>query len=353
MDLYKKSIQIIKDNQYKSGSYIASPDFEPYRYCWLRDGTFTAYAMDIAGENDSAERFYRWANDVIRRYSNKIENIFKKLSKHEIINPNDFLHTRYTLEGYESNHKWENFQLDGYGTWLWGLTQHIKFTSNENLFIEFKESINIIKKYLSLLWDHNNYDCWEENLEKVHISTLACIYGGIKEISQFYSDIELSQLTNKIKEFVLNRGVVNNHFVKYIGTNEVDASLLWLSTPFRLVETDEKVMLNTVDIIEKDLVKNGVHRYKNDTYYGGGEWILLTAWLGWYYTEINQKSRAHNLLKWIESKADKDGNLPEQININVLNPDFYHKWVKEKGKPAKTLLWSHAMYIILKKALEN
>jgi len=353
MDLYKKSIQIIKDNQHKSGSYIASPDFEPYRYCWLRDGTFTAYAMDIVGEYESAERFHRWVNNIIKRYIYKIENIFKKLLKDEIINPNDFLHTRYTLKGYESKHKWVNFQLDGYGSWLWGLTQHIRFTGNENLLIEFKESINIIKKYLSLLWDHNNYDCWEENLDKVHISTLACIYGGIKEISQFYPNIKLSQLTNKIKEFVLNRGVVNNHFVKYIGTNEVDASLLWLSTPFRLVETDEKVMLNTVDIIEKDLVKNGVHRYKNDTYYGGGEWILLTAWLGWYYTEINQKSRAYNLLKWIESKADKDGNLPEQININVLNPDFYHKWVKEKGKPAKTLLWSHAIYIILKKALEN
>ncbi|MBU2597989.1 MAG: glycoside hydrolase [Actinobacteria bacterium] len=338
MDLYKKSIQIIKTNQHKSDSYIASPDFESYRYCWLRDGTFTAYAMDKACEYESAERFHRWVNSVIKRYSYKIVDILKKLNKNENINPNDFLPTRYTLEGYESNQKWANFQLDGYGIWLWGLAQHIKFTGNKNFLIEFKESINIIKKYLSLLWNHNNYDCWEENLDKVHVSTLACIYGGLKEISQFHPNIELSQLTNKIKEFVLNRGVVNNHFVKYIGTDKVDASLLWLSMPFRLVEPNEKVMLNTIDIIEKDLLKNGVYRYRNDTYYGGGEWILLTAWLGWFYTEINQKSKAYNLSKWIESKADKDGNLPEQININVLNSDFYHKWVKEKGKPAKTLL---------------
>jgi len=351
MDLSKKSIQIIKANQQESGSYIASPDFESYRFCWLRDGTFTAYAMDVAGENKSAEMYYRWVNGVIKRYSYKIEDILKKLNKNENIKPNDFLYTRYTLEGYESEHKWANFQLDGYGIWLWGLAQHIKFTGNKNLLIEFKESINNIKKYLSLLWNHNNYDCWEENIDKVHVSTLACIYSGIKEISQFYPNIELSQLTNKIKEFVLNRGVVNNHFVKYIGTNGVDASLLWLSIPFRLVEPNEKVMLNTVDIIEKDLVKNGVYRYKNDTYYGGGEWILLTAWLGWYYTEISQKSRAYNLLKWIESKSGKGGNLPEQISENMLHPEFYNKWVRKKGKPAKTLLWSHAMYIILKKAL--
>jgi len=353
MDLYEKSIQIIKANQHSSGSYIASPDFESYKYCWLRDGTFTAYAMDIACEHESSKRFYKWVNSVIKRYSYKIEDIFKKLYKNEIINTNDFLNTRYTLLGYESNQKWANFQLDGYGIWLWGLAQHIKFTGNKNFLIGFKESIDNIKKYLSLLWNNNNYDCWEENIDKVHVSTLACIYGGLKEISQFYPDIDSSHLTDEIKEFVLSKGVVNNHFVKYIGTDEVDASLLWLSTPFRLIEPDEEIMLNTVGIIEKDLLKDGLYRYKNDTYYGGGEWILLTAWLAWYYTEINKNDKAHHLLKWIESKADKDGNLPEQININVLNSDFYYKWIEEKGKPAKTLLWSHAMYIILKNALGN
>jgi hypothetical protein len=25
-----------------------------------------------------------------------------------------------------------------------------------------------------------------------------------------------------------------------------------------------------------------VRRYLGDSYYGGGNWILLTAWLGWY-----------------------------------------------------------------------
>jgi len=53
----------------------------------------------------------------------------------------------------------------------------------------------------------------------------------------------------------------------------------------------------------------------------------------------------------IESKADKIGNLPEQISENVLYSEFYSKWVEKKGNPAKTLLWSHAIYIILKKAL--
>jgi len=45
--------------------------------------------------------------------------------------------------------------------------------------------------------------------------------------------------------------------------------------------------------IEADLRQGGgVHRYATDTYYGGGEWVLLTAWLGWYYTKIGANEKA-------------------------------------------------------------
>ena len=46
MDLYHRSIDIIKENQAASGAYVASPSFPTYHYCWLRDGSYIAYAMD-------------------------------------------------------------------------------------------------------------------------------------------------------------------------------------------------------------------------------------------------------------------------------------------------------------------
>ena len=48
--LYKKSIQTILANQSQWGSFIASPNFPTYQYCWLRDGSYIAHAMDTAGE---------------------------------------------------------------------------------------------------------------------------------------------------------------------------------------------------------------------------------------------------------------------------------------------------------------
>ena len=60
-DLFSRSIEIIKANQAAGGAYMASPNFEQYHYCWFRDGAYTAYAMDLAGEHESAARFYDWA----------------------------------------------------------------------------------------------------------------------------------------------------------------------------------------------------------------------------------------------------------------------------------------------------
>ena len=48
------------------------------------------------------------------------------------------------------------------------------------------------------------------------------------------------------------------------------------------------------EFLEKDLrfPNGGVYRYREDVYYGGGEWILLSAWLGWYYSLSDRNEKA-------------------------------------------------------------
>ena len=47
-DLVATSIRTMLANQGSNGAFVASPDFAQYRYCWLRDGSFVAYARAIA-----------------------------------------------------------------------------------------------------------------------------------------------------------------------------------------------------------------------------------------------------------------------------------------------------------------
>jgi GH15 family glucan-1,4-alpha-glucosidase len=135
----------------------------------------------------------------------------------------------------------------------------------------------------------------------------------------------------------------------------VDASLLGLTLPYRTFRLDHPYIIETVQLLEKDIhYKNGgIYRYKEDVYYGGGEWVLLTAWLGWYYALAGEKSKAQKLLAWIESVAAENGDLPEQVNKHVLFPADLSVWIERWGPVATPLLWSHAMYLILYQTLRE
>jgi GH15 family glucan-1,4-alpha-glucosidase len=64
MDLLESSVEVLIKNQARYGSFIASPSFKPYRFCWLRDSSYMAYALDLMGRKESA-RFFDWAFRVI------------------------------------------------------------------------------------------------------------------------------------------------------------------------------------------------------------------------------------------------------------------------------------------------
>lgn len=347
-NLAQRSIEIILQNQAASGAYVACPNFPNYRYCWFRDGSFAAYAMDLADNHGSAERFHGWAAVAINRRASIVRRTVSRVRANEPLSSLDYLHTRYAMNGDDATpNEWPNFQLDGFGTWLWSLGEHLNLTGKP-LPELWGRAAGLVADYLTALWQHHCYDCWEENPDKMHLHTLAAIYSGLKAHTRF-TVCDHQETLQAIAAFVLTSGRTKGYFVKFIGSDMIDASLLGLATPYRLVEPDNPLMLATAARIEQSLVRgSGVHRHPADTYYGGGEWVLLAGWLGWYYTEVGKYDQAKVMLEWMERQADANGLLPEQVPANLNNPNDYEPWVKRWGPIAKPLLWSHAKYIILR-----
>jgi GH15 family glucan-1,4-alpha-glucosidase len=375
-DFYSRSIEVIKDGQSTSGAYIASPNFPTYQYCWLRDASFIAHAMDTAGEFNSADAYFRWTSRVIQKYAGKLEGIRKYLEKEIPIKKDDILHTRYTLDGNEvtTDSKWGNFQIDGYGTWLWALAEHIARCGKTELLNELKESVRITIEYLDLVWSLPNYDCWEEYPEFIHPYSLACVFAGFRAVEKMSTStkfdlgpVRIQNSVDKIKDFILRYAVSQGCFVKHVLPSKdgnppapflqsgVDSSLIGLAVPYELLEPGHPLIQTTIQSIERDLHRpgGGLYRYKTDVYYGGGEWLLLSAWLGWYYTRVGAWDRANDLRLWIESQADENGFFAEQSSEHVLSPSQFDPWVKKWGQVAKPLLWSHAMYLILVEGLRQ
>ncbi|MBW3621300.1 MAG: glycoside hydrolase family 15 [Actinobacteria bacterium] len=342
------SVAVILDNQSTSGSYVACPDFPPYRYSWFRDGAFIAEAMSRSGQTGSADRFHGWCSDVVGQRRDRIDRLIARASDGEPIEASEHLHTRYTLDGREADEEWWTFQLDGYGTWLWALDTHLRRHGGSRL--PYLSSVAATIEYLAAFHDHPCYDWWEENVDQRHTSTLVAVAAGLRAVSS-WPDLDGSRLAaataDRILERVAVEGVHDGHLTKWLGSTEVDASLIAAFVPFGLYPVDGELARATIGRIERELVPAGVHRYGDDVYYGGGEWVLLAGFLGSYHAAAGNDLRARELLGWIAAQADGDGHLPEQVNTHMLHPEDEQRWIEHWGPSAKPLLWSHAMLLSL------
>jgi isomaltose glucohydrolase len=347
-ELYRRSLELIRAHQASTGAYVASPNFAEYAYCWFRDGTYTAYSMDLAGDYDSASRFYGWATRQVTSRAEQIERAIAAARGGNLPVTEDLLHTRYTLDGQVGTGDWPNFQLDGFGTLIWGLDEHQAITG-EALSADALAAVDLLARYLGAMWRFPCYDCWEEFEDKVHTSTLASLYGGLNAASHLLSSGAHAKAASDIKRFVLEHCVQGGSLCKFVGNPAVDANLLHVATPYRLLAPDDPVMQATVARIELELRwdGSGVHRYAHDSYYGGGEWVLLTAYLGWHYIERGQPERARPLLAWIEANTCADDMLPEQVLEHLNYPEMRPVWEERWGPVACPLLWSHAAYMTL------
>jgi GH15 family glucan-1,4-alpha-glucosidase len=354
MDLFQRSIDIILENQSESGAYVACPSVPVYQYCWFRDASYIAYAMDLAGQPASAARYHDWAARTILEHSAAVRRGLGKLRQGQSLEPGEYIHTRYHLDGsVETDGEWPNFQLDGVGTWLWGFSEHARRTGRP-LSVTQQLAVDLCVDYLVALWDRPCYDSWEERPDCLHTYTLSALHQGLACFAE--GRVEVGQTVQRIRTAIQTRAVRNGHLIKDLdGTDEVDGNLVALAMPNGVYDANDPVVRATVARIESDLRCDGggVHRYAADTYYGGGEWVLLTAWVGWYYARAGEIDRARELLAWVEAQADDHGHLPEQVAAHLNRPSNLDEWRQRWGESAHPLLWSHSAYITMRHAIEH
>ena len=352
--LFHESVSAILRNQSEEGAFIASPDFIQYHFCWLRDGSFSAFALDRAGEHDASARYHSWVNDAIGGISGIIDDVIDRMIQGETMDPTIMPPARFALDGTAVIDDWPNFQIDGYGTWLWSLGEHLRESGNREIPKELRSSVARAARYLATFAMSPCYDVWEENGSAVHTSTLASVFGGLTTAARMLDDIDLQSSADAVRERMKFDAERRGLYVKSSENEGVDASELWLLAPFGVVESDDVNYLKTVAAIEDRLTLNGgIRRYSSDVYFGSGAWPVLTASLGWHYVTIGNLDGAKSCLAWVASHFDAEGHLGEQFGGELRDRKHYDEWVERWGLPAKDLTWSYAMYVVLSIAIKE
>ncbi|MGH3264328.1 MAG: glycoside hydrolase family 15 protein [Trebonia sp.] len=352
-DLAAFSRDLIVGHQAASGAFPAAPTYPVYRYSWFRDGAFVADGLSRAGAVESADAFHAWCAAVVLEREAIVDDVVRRLRAGASVFRDEFLPTRYTLDGDDGAEQWENFQTDGYGSWLWALWQHLSRHGSDGS--PYRRAVGVTTRYLSAVWAQPCYDWWEEHPDEHHVSSLGSIAAGLDAALRMNlldpdTSVAAAAALHGVREEILRAGIVGGHAVKWIGSPAVDGSLLACVAPFGVL--DPSTAVATLAAVDRDLVVDlGVYRYLDDTFYGGGRWPVLAAFRGLALLSTGRRDEALATLKWIASTATPEGYLPEQVGPKLLHPSRHAEWVERWGPVATPLLWSHGMFLMLAHAL--
>ncbi|HEY5515822.1 MAG TPA: glycoside hydrolase family 15 protein [Pengzhenrongella sp.] len=359
-DLAAHSHAVITTHQDPGGAYPASPTFSAYRgYAWLRDGAFTAEGISRYGDTASANKFHDWAACVLAARRDQVDELLAAAARGEDLPLDRMLPTRFTFDGANGSDPWWDFQTDGYGMWLWAVVTH---AARHDLPLDrWRAGLEVAVDYLTGFWDRPCYDWWEEHSEHRHVSTLAAIAGGLTAVADAETldparTSAAHTAASAARDLALGEGTTTGratdphamHLAKWLGSDAVDGSLAACVVPFGLAAPGSAIATATLDAITRDLDSGGgVHRFRADVFYGGGQWLLLACLLGWNLAAVGDRDGAVRHLLWVADHARADGDLPEQAPDDLLHPEHLDEWLDKWGPVATPLLWSHGMFLIL------
>jgi glucoamylase len=314
------------------GGIVAAPCMEPeYRFCWPRDGTFVAYALDRCGFHEEAEKFYRWCQRAQESEGG--------------------LYQRYYIEAKLRGPCWSS-QIDEIATVVWGIGKHFDLTKD----FRFLKSVwSMVKKAADLFCncvDPKTYltesvGLWEERFGS-HTYSNAAVCAALEtsaKIAEIFGQKELNQewvsLSEKIRDSLTSLAwdPDKNHFMKTYSPRDenLDVSLLGLSFPFEVLSADEDKMKKTALAIGEAFrfAVGGIGRYPGDLYFGGNPWVLSVLWLALHYERLGEIEKAEQLINWAINQATDLDLLPEQVD-------------KDESVPvsAVPLAWSHAFLVL-------
>ncbi len=265
-----------------------------YRYCWLRDATFTLYALMGGGYVEEAKEWRKWLVNAVAGTPHHIQIMYGIAGERRLTET----HLDW-LPGYENstpvrigNAAYSQHQLDVYGEVVDAMhvARRVGLSTDENAWRVERELI----RFLETDWRKPDEGMWEIRGPRRHfthskVMAWVALDRAVDAVETYGLPGDLvkwRRLRDEIHAEVCEKGFSRsvNSFVQHYDSLEPDASLLMLSLVGFLPATDPR-MLGTVAYIQKRLVKHGfVDRYLSESAIDGlpageGSFLLCTFWL--------------------------------------------------------------------------
>jgi len=298
-----------------------------YRFCWLRDATFTLLAFLNAGYREEAAVWQQWLMRVIAGAPEQLQTMYSVLGEKRL----DELELPH-LPGYENsrpvrigNAAHTQLQLDIYGELAdvmaqaraGGLPASPRGTELRAVFM----------RHLEKNWCLPDEGIWEIRGQSQHFVHSKVMTWVAFDRASRASDSTAAQkahwkkVARKIHADVCKNGMDKTRgcFVQAYGSQAMDASLLLLPLVGFLPASDKRIKA-TVREIEKRLIHKGlVLRYETVTGVDGlppgeGAFLACSFWLADNYTLMGRRAQATRLFGRLSRLANDIGLYAEEYD---------------------------------------
>jgi GH15 family glucan-1,4-alpha-glucosidase len=242
-----------------------------YRFCWLRDATFTLYSFMLAGYREEAAEWSHWLLRAVAGDPSQLQIMYgmggeRRLTEVQL----------HHLTGYENsvpvrigNAASEQLQLDVFGEVMdaMHIARELKVDCDDAYWHLQRHLVD----YVEANWKNPDEGIWEirgPRRQFTHSKIMAwvAIDRAVRSVEQFGLEGPVDRwraLRQEIHDDICTHGYnpAINAFTQFYGSDQLDAALLMMPLVGFLPATDKRV-IGTVERIEKELLFDGyVQRY--------------------------------------------------------------------------------------------
>jgi GH15 family glucan-1,4-alpha-glucosidase len=301
-----------------------------YRICWLRDSTFTLYALFLGGFSEEAKAWGQWLLRAIAGEPRRMQIMYglageRRLPEYQLP----------WLAGYEhsapvriGNAAHRQFQLDVFGEVMDSFyTAHRQKLEPDP---EVWRVQQVLMEFVESEWKQPDEGIWEVQGARRHFThskVMAWVAADralklVEKFGQRGPAQRWKKLRAAIRAEVLAKGFNSqrNAFVQFYGSDLLDASLLMIPLVGFLRASDPR-MVSTVKAIERELMSDGlVNRYQARPEVDGlppgeGAFLACSFWYADNLVLMGRKEEAREVFEHLLSLRNDVGLLAEQYDI--------------------------------------
>jgi alpha,alpha-trehalase len=297
-----------------------------YRFSWIRDSTFSLWALHTLGFDQEARDFMRFIVAVCRDEPD-LQIMYgighEKELEEEILDH---------LDGYGGakpvrigNAAYDQRQNDVWGSLLDSIYLHEKALRGTGTPADRQLIRHQVEAAIEA-WPHPDQGIWESRGRPRHyVSSKLMIWVAVDRGARLARGLGFAEIAadwegkaDEIRAEILQRGVREGIFRQHYETDALDASLLLIPL-FRFLPPDDPRVRATVNAIAADLTEHGlVCRYKveetDDGLHGKeGTFLICSFWLVSALSEIGERGRARELCERLLEAAGSLDLFAEEL----------------------------------------